>query len=69
MLANARLAMAEYQLALFSHWSVCLKCQASEECEVANSLPIPEYEASRNYSDLSLDTDQLSQSSLSDNDD
>jgi hypothetical protein len=53
MLANARLAMAEYQLALFSHWSICPTCQSSDECDEAKTLPIPKYEMSNTCSDTS----------------
>ena len=50
--------MAEYQLALFSHWSICPKCQASDDCEVAKSLPIPDYQS--NQPDLGLGDSKVS---------
>ena len=62
MVANARLAMAEYQLALFSHWSICPNCQSSDECDVAKNLPIPEYQIDGG-SELSLDVASDSDSS------
>jgi hypothetical protein len=33
--------MAEYQLALFTHWSSCIKCQSNEDCETVQSLNVP----------------------------
>ncbi|KAJ3326317.1 hypothetical protein HDV06_000193 [Boothiomyces sp. JEL0866] len=62
MLANARLAVAEYQLALFTHWSSCTSCQAKEECAVLSKLTIPNYNTSQNE----LGLDQLSNYSESD---
>jgi hypothetical protein len=62
MVANARLAMAEYQLALFSHWSICPKCQVSDECDIAKNLPIPEYQVVGG-SELSLDASASGSSS------
>ncbi|KAJ3262094.1 hypothetical protein HK103_003937 [Boothiomyces macroporosus] len=62
MLANARLAVAEYQLALFTHWSSCTNCQAKEECAILSKLTIPNF----NTSQTDLGLDQLSNYSESD---
>ena len=40
--------MAEYQLSVFTHWSSCLKCQASQNCDEIQSLPMPDYLSNAN---------------------
>jgi hypothetical protein len=51
MIANARLQMAEYQLALFSHWSNCIQCQSHQECEVVDKMSVPDGTRSKSFLD------------------
>lgn len=56
MLANARLAMAEYQLALFNHWSNCTKCQDREECDEIDKMAAPDFVHNKSF--LEADSDK-----------
>jgi hypothetical protein len=50
--------MAEYQLALFQHWSTCPKCQGKEECEELTALSVPDFHLGE--SELDFETGSMS---------